>query len=84
MPRYFTHHYAAEVLCDDEGEKFETLAGARDGARRSASELIAEQIVNDEVVDLAHRLVIMDENGSIVFVLEYSKLFTGPASHEPS
>ena len=56
MPRYFTHLYNAEMLRDETGEEFADLSAARIGARASASEIIAEQIVKGETVDLDHRL----------------------------
>lgn len=77
MPRYFTHHHGAEVLHDDQGEQFDSLAAAILGARQSASELIAEQIAAGYTVDLSNTLVVTDEAGETLFVLRYSDLFRG-------
>ena len=77
VPRYFTHLYNSEVLCDESGQEFIDLAEARVEARASASELIAEHIVQGITVDLNHRLEVMDEDGQVVFVLTFAQLFGG-------
>lgn len=80
LPRYFTHLYNSEFLCDEIGEEFADLAEARVAARRSASELIAEHIVQGIVVDLDHRLEVIDEDGRTVIVLPFAQLFRGDGS----
>lgn len=77
MPRYFTHFYNSEVMRDEQGEVFASLAEARMGARTSASELIAEHIEQGFVVDLSHRLEVVDEDGQVVIVLPFAALFRG-------
>ena len=75
MPRYFTHFYNSEVLCDERGQDFASLDDARAGARRSASELIAEHILEGIPIDLSDRLEIMDEAGNLMVVVRFSQFF---------
>lgn len=77
MPRYFTHLYNNEVLRDERGEEFASLAEAQVAARTSASELIAEHIAEGIVVDLNHHLEVEDETGQVIIVLSFAELFTG-------
>jgi len=75
LPHYFTHFYNSELLCDRDGQDFPSLRQAKEAARRTASELIAEHIVEGTKVNLGHRLDVMDETGQIVFVLRFADLF---------
>lgn len=78
MPRYYFHLYTDDLMRDGVGQQLAGLAAAGDVARRSVSEVIAEQISRGEKVDLGHRLEVEGDEG-IVMVLEYRDLFTGPA-----
>ena len=84
MPRYFTHLYNSELLCDERGEEFGSVEEARIAARAAASELIAEHITQGIIVDLSHRLEVMDEDGTVVSVLSFAEFFrgTGEAAQE--
>lgn len=77
MPRYFTHLYNSEILRDERGEVFADLSEARAAAQRTASELIAEHISQGIVVNLDHRLEVIDETGKVVIVLPFAQLFQG-------
>ena len=77
MPRYFTHFYNSDVLRDERGQEFETLAEARRAALTGAGELIADHINQGKIVDLDDRLEIVDENGRVVSVLRFADFFKG-------
>lgn len=74
MPHYFTHLYNSDVLCDTQGEDFADLGLAEAAARRTASELIAEHIIDGQLIDLSNRLEVVDNSGRTVFVLRFSDL----------
>jgi hypothetical protein len=77
VARYFTHIYETEVLHDEHGQEFANLDAAMEGARRAASELIAESIAQGITVELAHRLEVVEEGGQVVIVLPFEQLFKG-------
>ena len=74
MPRYYFHLYNGELVRDEVGEELAGLVRAGEVARRSVSEVIAEQITRGEIVDLEHRLEVEGDDG-IVMVLKYKDLF---------
>ena len=77
MPRYFTHLYNSEILCDHAGQECAGVAAAREAALRTAGELIAEHIVEGSIVNLSHRLEVVDEAGQVVVVIKFADLFEG-------
>lgn len=74
MPRYYFHLYNSELMRDEVGQDLPGLAAADETARRSISELIAEQIALGAVVDLENRVEVEGDDG-IVMVLNYRDLF---------
>jgi hypothetical protein len=42
-----------------------------------ASELIASQVAAGVLVDLRHRIVVVDEHGEVVSTIRFGELFTG-------
>ena len=75
MRRYYFHVYGAELLRDPTGEDLPGLDAAMEVARRSASELIAEQILRGEMVNLGQRIEIEDEDDGIVTTLYFRDFF---------
>ncbi|SFB64640.1 hypothetical protein SAMN03159496_06519 [Rhizobium sp. NFR07] len=66
MSRYFFHiRDGANLTKDTEGAEFENIDLAKDEALRSARELLAQRLLNNEVID-GQSFEITDDNGVIV------------------
>ena len=77
MPRYYFHLTGPDSLHDDIGEEMEGIAAVLQVARRTAAELIAEEIVKGQIVDLAQAITVAGDQGNVL-VLKYSDLFVQP------
>lgn len=75
---YYFHLYNSELMRDELGVDLPGLLAADEVARRSVSELIAEQIARGELVDLGNRLEVEGDDG-IEIVLKYKDMFTEAA-----
>ncbi|SFB59701.1 hypothetical protein SAMN03159496_05588 [Rhizobium sp. NFR07] len=66
MSRYYFHIRDGDDLAEDrEGAEFASIELARDEAFRSAREILAQRLLNDEVID-GQAFEITDEQGHLV------------------
>lgn len=66
MPRFYFHIRDGEDLeIDPQGTVFDSLEAAITDARMAAREILAEKLLNDEVID-GQCFEIADENGEVV------------------
>jgi hypothetical protein len=77
LPRYYFHLYNHEVLTDETGQLFNDESEARAAAVVGASELIASQVAAGVLVDLRHRIEIVDDHGEVAATIRFGELFTG-------
>jgi hypothetical protein len=77
LPRYYFNLYNHEVLTDETGQVFDDEVEARAAAVVGASELIASQVAAGVLVDLRHRIEIVDDHGEVAATIRFGELFTG-------
>jgi hypothetical protein len=66
MPRYFFHiRDAGDLIEDEEGRDLPDLNAAREEARLSAQDIVAEKMRADEIVT-TEAIEIADETGTVV------------------
>ncbi|MGJ7043210.1 hypothetical protein J2Y63_006494 [Shinella sp. BE166] len=71
MPRFYFHiRDGDELEIDPQGTVFDTIEAAVIDARMAAREILAEKLLNDEVID-GQRFEITDEKGELVETLPF-------------
>jgi hypothetical protein len=74
MPRYFMHlRDGAEVALDEEGTEHADLAAMQQSALASARDCIAGDAMSKGVIDLALRIDVEDEAGTLVYRLPFAE-----------
>ena len=71
MPRYFFDLYNEMNVRDDEGQMFPDLETAKTQAVKQVRKLIGGLIVENGKNDLVHHLNVRDEEGNVVYCVEF-------------
>ena len=74
MARYFFNIKNGIEVADPEGQDLDNLAAARQQAVAYARDLAAEAVRQGEV-DLKHRIVIADEDGTALLTVTFGEAF---------
>jgi hypothetical protein len=71
MPRYYFHLYNDLTSSDEEGQEFPDLEAAREHAISQVRAVAADEVLKGKLT-LSHRIVVADENGSVVATVRYA------------
>ncbi|HUD93365.1 DUF6894 family protein [Sphingobium sp.] len=66
MPIFHIHLFNDEDIIDDDGQEFADAAAAKAHAVRSGREIVAEHVLFGRRINLAHRLVIEDDQRQLL------------------
>ena len=74
MQTFYFHFYNQHAVCDPEGEELPDMRAVQDTARKCAAQIMAEEVMEENKVQLSNRIEVTDEGGRLVHTLRFSDL----------